>query len=79
MTARHALASLEREGIVERRRGIGAHRIIRVLGEDLVFHVDFLNERNLEDELNLVGGRGGTPVYLRARDESRIQVCAMSV
>jgi hypothetical protein len=35
-----------------------AHRIIRVLGEDLVFHADFLNERNLEDELNLVGGRG---------------------
>jgi hypothetical protein len=35
-----------------------AHRIIRVLGEDLVFHVDFLNERNLEDELNLVGGGG---------------------
>jgi hypothetical protein len=35
-----------------------AHRIIRVSGEDLVFHVDFLNERNLEDELNLVGGEG---------------------
>jgi len=35
-----------------------AHRIIRILGEDLVFHADFLNERNLEDELNLVGGGG---------------------
>jgi hypothetical protein len=35
-----------------------AHRIIRVAGEDLIFHADFLNERNLEAELNLVGGNG---------------------
>jgi hypothetical protein len=35
-----------------------AHRIIRVAGEDLIFHADFLNERNLEGELNLVGGNG---------------------
>jgi hypothetical protein len=35
-----------------------AHRILRVAGEDLVFHVDFLNERAPVDELDLVGGRG---------------------
>lgn len=35
-----------------------AHRIIRVAGEDLVFHVDFLNERNPDNELNLVSGTG---------------------
>jgi hypothetical protein len=35
-----------------------AHRIIRVSGENLLFHADFLNERNPEDELNLVGGNG---------------------
>lgn len=35
-----------------------AHRIIRVAGEDLVFHVDFLNERIPGDEIDLVGGQG---------------------
>jgi hypothetical protein len=35
-----------------------AHRIIRVDNEELVFHVDFLNERNPGEELDLVGGRG---------------------
>jgi hypothetical protein len=35
-----------------------AHRILRVGKEDLIFHVDFLNEHNPGEELNLVGGRG---------------------
>ncbi len=35
-----------------------AHRVIRVAGEQLVFHVDFLNERNPGEELNLIGGSG---------------------
>jgi len=35
-----------------------AHRIIPVNKEQLVFHVDFLNERNPGEELDLVGGRG---------------------
>ena len=35
-----------------------AHRIIRVSGEDLVFHVDFLNEHHAGNELDLVGGKG---------------------
>jgi hypothetical protein len=35
-----------------------AHQIIRVAGEDLVFHADFLNERNPQDELNMVEGHG---------------------
>jgi hypothetical protein len=35
-----------------------AHRIIRVANEELVFHVDFLNERNPGEELDLIGGRG---------------------
>lgn len=35
-----------------------AHRIIRVSEEDLVFHVDFLNEQHPGNELDLVGGKG---------------------
>ncbi len=35
-----------------------AHRVLNVAGEDLVFHVDFLNEREPADALELVGGRG---------------------
>src|SRR5436309_2232850 len=35
-----------------------AHRILRVADEDLVFHVDFLNERNPGEELDLIGGKG---------------------
>jgi hypothetical protein len=35
-----------------------AHRILRVAGEKLVFHVDFLNEKNQGEQLNLVGGKG---------------------
>ncbi|MBI2681852.1 MAG: hypothetical protein HYX26_01285 [Acidobacteriales bacterium] len=35
-----------------------AHRILRVGNEKLVFHVDFLNERNPGDELDLIGGSG---------------------
>jgi hypothetical protein len=35
-----------------------AHRILRVAGKELVFHVDFLNERNPENELQLVEGSG---------------------
>jgi hypothetical protein len=35
-----------------------AHRILRVAGERLVFHVDFLNERNPGEEIDLVGGKG---------------------
>jgi hypothetical protein len=35
-----------------------AHRVIRVGDEDLVFHVDFLNESNQGEQLNIVGGRG---------------------
>jgi hypothetical protein len=35
-----------------------AHRILNVSGEDLVYHVDFLNERHPAGELNFVGGSG---------------------
>lgn len=35
-----------------------AHRILNVSGEDLVFHVDFLNEREPGNALELVGGSG---------------------
>jgi hypothetical protein len=35
-----------------------AHKIIRVNGEDLVFHADFLNERHPGDELNLISTTG---------------------
>lgn len=35
-----------------------AHRILQVSGEDLVFHVDFLNERDPGNALELVGGTG---------------------
>lgn len=35
-----------------------AHRILQVSGEELVFHVDFLNERDPGNALELVGGTG---------------------
>jgi hypothetical protein len=35
-----------------------AHRILQVAGEKLVFHVDFLNEKNQGEQLNVVGGKG---------------------
>lgn len=35
-----------------------AHKIMDVAGEKLVFHVDFLNERNLGEEVEVVGGKG---------------------
>ena len=35
-----------------------AHRVLPVAGEDLVFHVDFLNERDPGNALELVGGTG---------------------
>jgi hypothetical protein len=35
-----------------------AHRIFAVNGEELVFHVDFLNERDPGNALELVGGTG---------------------
>lgn len=35
-----------------------AHRILQVGDEELVFHVDFLNEKNQGEQLNLVGGKG---------------------
>src|SRR5262245_41453843 len=35
-----------------------AHRILRVGNEDLVFHVDFLNERDPGESVQLVTGRG---------------------
>lgn len=35
-----------------------AHRILNVSGEDLVFHVDFLNEHEPGNALELVGGMG---------------------
>lgn len=35
-----------------------AHRILRVGEEDLVFHVDFLNETNQGEQLTIVGGKG---------------------
>ncbi len=35
-----------------------AHRLLNVGGETLVFHVDFLNERQPDNELEIVNGRG---------------------
>ena len=35
-----------------------AHRVLRVRNENFVFHVDFLNEKNQGQQLNIVGGRG---------------------
>jgi len=35
-----------------------AHRILRVSGEKLVFHVDFLNERDPSNPLELTSGSG---------------------
>jgi hypothetical protein len=35
-----------------------AHRILQVGNEKLVFHVDFLNEKNQGEQLNLIGGKG---------------------
>jgi hypothetical protein len=35
-----------------------AHRILRVRSEDLVFHLDFLNEREPENEIEMVTGQG---------------------
>ena len=35
-----------------------AHRVLQVSGENLVFHVDFLNERDPGNALELVGGTG---------------------
>jgi hypothetical protein len=35
-----------------------AHRVLRVQQEDLVFHVDFLNESNQGEQLSIVGGKG---------------------
>lgn len=35
-----------------------AHRILEISGEELVFHVDFLNEREPGNALELVGGTG---------------------
>src|SRR5262245_41156279 len=35
-----------------------AHRVLCVVNEDLVFHVDFLNERAPKNELELVIGNG---------------------
>ncbi len=35
-----------------------AHRVLTVAGEDLVFHVDFLNERDPGNAIELVGGKG---------------------
>lgn len=35
-----------------------AHRILSVNGEEFVFHVDFLNERDPENAIELVGGTG---------------------
>jgi hypothetical protein len=35
-----------------------AHRVFQVQGEELVFHVDFLNETNQGEQLNIVGGKG---------------------
>lgn len=35
-----------------------AHRILNVNGEDLVFHIDFLNEREPTNEIEIVTGQG---------------------
>jgi hypothetical protein len=35
-----------------------AHRILRIGNEDLVFHVDFLNERHPGNTVELIGGKG---------------------
>jgi hypothetical protein len=35
-----------------------AHRVLNVANEDLVFHIDFLNEREPGNAIELVGGKG---------------------
>lgn len=35
-----------------------AHRILKISGENLVFHIDFLNEREPGNAIELVGGKG---------------------
>ena len=35
-----------------------AHRVLNVSGEDLVFHIDFLNEREPTNEIEIVTGQG---------------------
>lgn len=35
-----------------------AHRVLQVTGEELVFHIDFLNEQDPGNALELVGGTG---------------------
>jgi len=35
-----------------------AHQVLHVSGEELVFHIDFLSERDPENALDMVGGTG---------------------
>jgi hypothetical protein len=49
---------LERGYLRAPKNEFQAHRILNVADEDLVFHVDFLNERQPADSLELIGGTG---------------------
>jgi hypothetical protein len=50
---------LLREGYIRAvKNKFQAFRILEVAGDSLVFHVDFLNERNPGEEVSLVGGKG---------------------
>lgn len=54
-----ATESLLTDGYLRAPKNIyQAHRVLQVAGEDLVFHVDFLNERDPGNALELVGGTG---------------------
>ena len=54
-----ASESLLQDGYLRAPKNIyQAHRILNVDGEDLVFHVDFLNEREPGNAIELVGGTG---------------------
>jgi hypothetical protein len=49
---------LERGYLRAPKNKFQAHRILNVAGEDLVFHVDFLNEQDPGDSLEMIDGTG---------------------
>jgi hypothetical protein len=51
-------ALLERRYLRAPKNRFQAHRILNADGEDLVFHVDFLNERDPGDSLEMISGTG---------------------
>src|SRR5258707_936716 len=57
MTARHALATLEREGIVERRRGIKIERLRHAAGEPFALETCYLSAAEFPGLLDAPIGR----------------------